>query len=100
MVVYHKAAIELQFGTHLFFHGYLNAARILFLTMDEGASVSTKDTTTNESDAFQKCGRRGRRGACTNNELPVEKLADFIGSLKLSEKEDSSKNSTKKPQGT
>lgn len=63
----------------------------------DGEAASTKEVSVNESEAFQKCGRRGRRGACTNNELPTEKLADILDSLKVSEKEDSAKSSEKEP---
>lgn len=61
----------------------------------DGDGESSKEISENESEAFQKCGRRGRRGACTNNDIPTEKLADILGSLKVSEKDDSAKSSEK-----
>lgn len=51
-------------------------------------------------DAFRKCERRGRRGACTNAELPSDKLQEMLKNLTITEKEDSSKAGEEKEKGT
>jgi len=52
-------------------------------------------------EAFRKCERRGRRGACAEVELPSEKLEKMLQNLKITEKEDeSSKDIGQKEQET
>lgn len=47
---------------------------------------ATKEEVTDE--AFRKCERRGRRGACVSVEIPpTEKLQEMLGNLEISEKQ-------------
>ncbi|KXJ17835.1 5-oxoprolinase [Exaiptasia diaphana] len=66
------------------------------MRMDESATEQRTD------EAFRKCERRGRRGACTNAELPpTEKLQEMLQNLKITDKElENSKSGPEKGSGT
>ena len=58
------------------------------MKMDETSKEEGND------EAFRKCERRGRRGACPNVEIPpTEKIQEMFDNLKITEKEEgTSKN--------
>ena len=54
----------------------------------------------NANESFQNCERRGRRGACTNEQISSEKLHEMLENLKINEKKDNEKNNQEKEQET